>query len=122
MTDETASSDRVAELLEELIVWTKAGLYANVAALINDQFEDVHPRPEQRLAFELCEDHTYQEIVDICRASVEDARVSTGSVSRWMNTWENVGIISRDGRTVEKHFALEDFGLSVPDQVDPGDD
>lgn len=107
--------DRVVELLEQLVTWIKAGLYGNVSALIEEQFEEVQPRPEQRLAYHLCEDHTYQEIIDVCRASLDDPRISSGALSSWVNSWENVGLISRRGRAVQKHFSLEDFGLDVPD-------
>lgn len=117
MSNGPSDSDRVVELLEELVVWTKAGLYSNVAALIADQFGDA--RSEQRLAFHLCEDHTYGRIVEICRATLDDPRVSTSSISNWVERWENVGLLSRNGRTVQKHFALDDFGVDLPDPVVP---
>lgn len=109
--------ERVVELLEQLVTWTKAGLYESVETLVHREFAEA--RPEQRLAYELSDSQIQTEIVRICKAAVgEEAKISQSAVSEWLSLWERLGLISRSGRTVEKHFSLEDFGLDVPD-VDP---
>lgn len=108
------NDDRVVELLEQLVTWTKAGLYESVESLVDREFADA--RPEQRLAYQLSDSQIQTEIVRICKEVVGDeATISQSAVSDWHSRWERVGLISRSGRTVTRHFSLEDFGLDVPD-------
>lgn len=115
MSDEEGEAVReIIRLLEEMVTWTKAGLYENVEHLIQREFEDA--RPEQRLAYELSDSQTQSEIERICKAVVgEDAKISQSSVSDWMGRWERLGLIKRNGRSVSRLFSLEDFGLEVPE-------
>lgn len=115
MTQESdVEGSRVVELLEELVVWTKAGLYNSVRALVQEEFGDA--RPEQRLAYQLCDSQIQSEIVRICKEAVgKDATISQPSVSDWMSRWDRLGLITRQGRTVVRHFSIDDFGLDVPE-------
>ena len=112
--NDESSDSRVVELLEELVVWTKAGLYESVETLVHREFEEA--RPEQRLAYELSDSQIQREIVRICEEVVgDDAQISQSAVSDWLSRWERIGLISRSGRSVTRHFALADFGLDVPE-------
>lgn len=116
-----SDSDRVVELLEELLVWTRAGMYGRVSELIQAEFKQhAEERSEIILAYELLDgSRTYKEIVQVCKASIPDARIAPSTLSSWVAKWERLGLLKKEGSTPVKLFSLADFAIEIPGMVDP---
>ena len=106
--------ERAIDVLEELLVWTKVGMYAAVESVLKTQFGE-STRAEEKLAFELCDGEASQtEIIKVCKTSIADAKISTASMSRWTTKWEKLGLLRKDGNQMTRLFSLRDFGIDVP--------
>lgn len=105
-------NEQIKNILEEMLVWTKAGMYSSVSSLIMSEFENT--RDEKKLAYELLDgDRSQSEIVGICKNEFgSDAQVSTSSLSNWVNSWEKLGLIKKYGISVTKNFSLLDFNFN----------
>ncbi len=108
------SHDRMVSLLEEMLVWTKAGMYSSVQQLIKSQFKDA--RDEEKLAYELLDGKRQQgEIIQICKQVVgPTAIISQPSLSKWSVKWDRLGLVKKDGRKITRLFSLADFEIQVP--------
>lgn len=101
------SKDRMIELLEELVKWTKVTSIPSVRKLLLE----ILPKPEQKIAYQASDGATIKEVA-------KQANASVGSVSKWWEQWTRSGIaedvpVSGGKRTIRK-FSLEDFGIEVP--------
>ena len=106
------STDRVIiSILKEMLVWTKVGMYSSVKDLILSEF--LEAKPETKLAYELLDGHRSQsEIVEYCKKNIKDPKISNASLSRWTKSWENLGLLEKNGNTIKKNFSLLDFGFN----------
>ena len=108
--------ERMVEILEDILAWTKVGMYAAVEQMLERQFGTEDTRPEELLAFELCDGAMKQkDVVEACKATLgPGARISPGPLSRWITKWEKLGLVKRDGVRTTRLFSLRDFGFDVP--------
>ena len=115
------NDDRVVTLLEELVTWTRIGMYSAAETLLRKQFAE--SRPEERLAYELLDGNRSQkQVIEICKKSVEGAKISPAAISRWIVKWEKIGLVRRSESGSKKNFSLPDFGIEVPSVDSNGSD
>lgn len=101
-------------VLEEILIWTRASSFPNVKRLIQEAFSA--SRPEERLAFELLDGTNKQgEIVKICKEALgPESKISPGALSTWISRWERMGLVmKKEGKNI-RCFSLIDFGIDVP--------
>jgi hypothetical protein len=102
-----SKEDRMIELLEELVKWTKVTSIASVKKLLLE----ILPKPEQKIAYQASDGATVKEVA-------KQANASVGSVSKWWEQWTRSGIAEdvpvRGGKRTVRKFSLEDFGIEVP--------
>jgi hypothetical protein len=104
---------RMLDVLEEILLWTRVGMYPAVERMMQSQFGNA--RPEERLAYELLGgDYNYRDIVNIAKKAVPDAKISPATISTWATKWEKFGLVQKNGKAVTRLFSLLDFGLEVP--------
>ena len=99
--------DRMIELLEELVKWTKVTSIPSAKKLLLD----ILPKPEQKIAYQASDGAPVKEVA-------KQANASVGSVSKWWEQWTRSGIAEdvpvRGGKRTVRKFSLEDFGIEVP--------
>jgi hypothetical protein len=116
--NEPVNDSRIVEVLQEILVWTKVGMYPAVERMLQDQFAKA--RPEERLAFELLDGRRSQkDIVAISKQSVAEAKISPTALSVWVGKWEKLGLVRKNGNMVARLFSLRDFWIDVPPAVEP---
>jgi hypothetical protein len=103
-----SKEDKMVELLEELVRWTKVTGIPKVKVLL----EEILQSPEERIAYEASiESRTQGEIAKL-------ANVSQVTISNYGKKWIKNGIAksisARGGQRAIKLFSLEDFGIEVP--------
>jgi hypothetical protein len=103
--------DRIVELLEELVKWTKVTSIPNVKKLLLE----ILPTPEEKLAYQLSDgSETVKQVAN-------GANVAVGTVSGWWKKWIRNGIsepISVMGGTrARRLFSLDDFSIEIPHVV-----
>lgn len=101
------SKDRMIELLEELVKWTKVTSIPSVRKLLLE----ILPKPEQKIAYQASDGAKIREVA-------KQANASVGSVSKWWEQWTRAGIAEsisvRGGERAKRIFSLDDFGIEVP--------
>lgn len=112
--EEIDPSARLVSILEEMLTWTKAGMYSSVQQLMKNQFGDA--RNEEKLAYELLDGkRQLGDIIQICKQVVGEAVIiSKPSLSKWATKWERLGLVKKDGKKISRLFSLADFGIQVP--------
>lgn len=102
-----SKEDRMIELLEELVKWTKVTSIPSVRRLLLE----ILPKPEQKIAYQASDGATIREVA-------KQANASVGSVSKWWEQWTRAGIAesipARGGERAKRIFSLDDFGVEVP--------
>jgi hypothetical protein len=106
--NEIESCDRIVELLEELIRWTKVTSIPKVKELLEDSVKT----PEERIAYSFSDGkRTTREVAEI-------AQTNKDSISRFWRKWIKSGIAEpiagSGGNRAKSIFSLEDFGIEVP--------
>ena len=104
-----SKEDRMIELLEELVRWTKVTSIPSVRELLLKMLES----PEGRIAYHSSDGE---------RASREVGRISNVSyrtIANWWKTWTRAGIaepisVRGGGERAKRVFSLDDFGIEVP--------
>jgi len=103
-----SKEDRIIELLEELVKWTKVTSIPRVRELLLEILRS----PEERIAYHSSDGE---------RTSREVGRMSDVShmtVANWWKTWIRAGIAEsvsvRGGERAKRIFSLDDFGIEVP--------
>jgi hypothetical protein len=110
-TEETKDKqDRIIEVLEEMLVWTKVTSIPHVKTILLELL----PGNEEKIAYHLSDgEHSSQEVA-------KPAGVSFGTVTRWWKNWVRAGIAksvsARGGERAKRLFSLEDFGIEVPQE------
>lgn len=102
-----SKEDRMIELLEELVKWTKVTSVPSVKKLLLE----ILPNPEDKIAYQLSDGKTRREIAN-------QANVSGRTISSWWKKWIRNGIavpISvQRGKRAKRIFSLDDFGIEIP--------
>lgn len=102
------SDERLIELLEELVRWTKVTSIPKV----KDLLEELLKTPEEKLAYALSDGkRTTREVAEM-------AKTSQISVSRHWREWIRAGIAEPiaakgGGNRAKSVFSLDDFGIEV---------
>lgn len=102
-----SEENRVVELLEELVKWTKVTSIPKVKELLLDTLS----KPEEKVAYELSDG----------KAAVKIAKkvgVSDVTVGKWWKKWVKIGIAetiaARGGTRAKRTFSLAEFDIEVP--------
>ena len=102
-----SKEDKMIELLEELVKWTKVATFPSVKKLLLE----ILPKPEQKIAYQASDGETIKEVA-------KQANASVGTISKWWEQWTRAGIAEdvpvRGGERTIRKFSLDDFGIEVP--------
>lgn len=103
-----SKEDRMIELLEELVKWTKVTSIPRVRQLLLEILRS----PEERIAYHSSDgERTSREVGRI-------SNVSHMTIANWWKTWIRAGIAEpvsvRGGERAKRIFSLDDFGIEVP--------
>ena len=103
-----SKEDRMIELLEELVKWTRVTSFPKVKELLIG----ILTSPEEKVAYQSSDGgKTSREVADI-------ANVSQPTISKWWKAWIKAGIAEpvsvQRGERARRIFSLEDFGIEVP--------
>ena len=100
---------RVVELLEELVNWTKVTNFPHVKNVLLE----VLASPEEKIAYHVSDGEKNS------RAVADIAKVAKATITRWWKTWIKLGIAKpvkvRRGDRAQSIFALDEFGIPVPE-------
>lgn len=103
-----SKENRMIELLEELVKWTKVTSIPRVKELLLKILES----PEERVAYQSSDgERSTRSVADI-------ANVGHYRIADWWKTWIKAGIAEpvsvRRGERAKRIFSLDDFGIEVP--------
>ena len=103
-----SKEDRMIELLEELVRWTRVTSFPKVKDLLNG----ILTSPEEKVAYESSDgEKTSREVAEM-------ANVSQFTISKWWKAWIKAGIAEsisvQRGERAKRIFSLDDFGVEVP--------
>ena len=102
-----SKEDRMIELLEELVKWTKVSSIPIVKKLLLE----ILSKPEQKIAYHTSDGKTIKKVA-------KQTNVSVFSISKWWERWTKAGIAEdipvRGGKRTIRKFSLDDFGIKVP--------
>lgn len=104
-----SKEDRMIELLEELVKWTKVTSIPSVKKLLLE----ILPSPKEKIAYQSSDGKTRKEVAKL-------ADVSGFAISSWWKKWIRAGIAEAvsargGGRRAIRSFSLDDFGITVPE-------
>lgn len=113
MSEDVGNLNRVEDLLEQILAWTRVGMYAAAKEALSAEFREA-PRGA-RLAYELLDGkRTQKDVLELCGKKFNDPKVfSKSTLSNWVGKWERLGLIKKEGQP-KKLFSLEDFNLAEP--------
>jgi len=102
-----SKEDRMIQLLEELVKWTRVTSIPKVKELLMNILES----PEERIAYQSSDgERSSREVAD-------QANVSQFTVAKWWKKWIKAGIAEpvsvRRGERAMRIFVLNDFGIEV---------
>lgn len=101
-------NDKIVQLLEELVKWTKVTSIPRVKELLLDMLKS----PEEKVAYETSDGKKTGKQV------AKQANASVGSISGWWKKWIKAGIAEpisvSGGKRAKPVFSLDDFGIEVP--------
>jgi hypothetical protein len=102
-----SKDDRIIELLEELVKWTKVTSIPKVKELLLETL----PSPEEKIAYQSSDGRASGEVG-------KEANVSYVTVTVWWKRWIKACIAepvsARGGQRGKRIFSLDDFGIEVP--------
>lgn len=108
MSEDKVRTDRMIELLEELVKWTKATSIPQVREIL----EKLVQTPGERIAYKFSDGK--RTLKELSKMSGIDA----GELSRDWKKWTRGGIAeqipAQGGSRGKSLFSLEDFGIEVP--------
>jgi len=103
-----SKEDRMIELLEELVKWTKVRSLPRVKELLLSILKN----PKEMIAYQASDGERSGREVG------ERANVGQTTVARWWRTWIRAGIAEpvsvQRGERAKRIFSLDDFGIEVP--------
>jgi len=102
-----SKEDKMIELLEELVKWTRVTSIPNVKKLLLE----ILTSPEEKIAYQESSGKTSS------REVAKQANVSQFTVGKWWKKWIKAGIAesvpARRAPRAKLIFSLEDFGIEV---------
>jgi predicted HTH transcriptional regulator len=103
-----SDQEKVIELLEELVKWTKVTSFPKVKEFLLSTLDS----PEKMVAYQASNgEKTSREVAKI-------AKVTRRTITRWWKVWIKVGIAEpisvQRGERAKQFFSLDDFGIEVP--------
>jgi len=104
-----SKENRIVELLEELVYWTKEATVPEIRQRLLTNLES----PEEKTAYELSDGKK------TTRQVASKVKVGKNTVAKWWNNWITVGIAEPiptkgGGHRAKRKFLLNDFGIEVP--------
>lgn len=104
-----SKEDRMIELLEELVKWTRISGIPHVKRLLEETLED----PNHRLVYHLSDGKSTREIQSL-------TGVDFRTVASLWKKWYKVGLVDPmpargRGQRYHRSFSLEDFDIKVPE-------
>lgn len=103
-----SKEDKMIELLEELVKWTKVASIPKVKELLLGILES----PEEIVAYQLSDGEKSGRDV------AERANVTQPTIGNWWKKWIAAGIAEpisvQRGERAKRIFSLDDFGIEVP--------
>jgi len=104
-----SKENRIVELLEELVYWTKEATVPEIRQRLLTNLES----PEEKTAYELSDGKK------TTRQVASKVKVGKDTVAKWWNNWIAVGIAEPiptkgGGHRAKRKFLLKDFGIEVP--------
>ena len=102
-----SKEDRMIELLEELVRWTRVTSFPKVKDLLNG----ILTCSEEKVAYQSSDgEKTSREVAEM-------ANVSQFTISKWWKEWIKAGIAEsisvQRGERAKRTFSLDDFGVEV---------
>jgi transposase len=105
--EERKKQDRMIELLEELVKWTKVKSIPHVKKLLLE----ILPSDEEKRAYHYSNGQDSRGVAKL-------AGVGHVAVTKWWKNWIRAGIAkpvsAKRGKRAKRVFSLEDFGIEVP--------
>jgi DNA-binding MarR family transcriptional regulator len=106
-----SKEDKMIELLEELVKWTKAANIPKVKELLLSVLES----PEELAAYQFSDgEKSGRDVAD-------QVNVTQPTIGKWWKKWIAAGIAEpvsvQRGDRAKRLFSLEDFGVEVPEIV-----
>ena len=103
-----SKEDRMIELLEELVKWTRVTSFPKV----KDLLMEILASPEERVAYQSSNgERTTREVANM-------SNVGHYKIANWWKTWIKAGIAEavsvQRGERAKRIFSLDDFGIEVP--------
>lgn len=99
--------DRIIELLEEMLKWTKVTSIPHVKTLLSE----ILPSDKEKVAYHYSDGRGSQEVAKF-------AKVGFATITKWWKVWARAGIAElvsvKGGERAKRIFSLEDFGIVVP--------
>jgi len=103
-----SKEDRMIELLEELVKWTKVTSIPRVKELLLGVLKS----PKEMIAYQASDGETSGREVG------DRANVNQTTVTNWWKAWIKAGIAEsisvQRGERAKRVFSLDDFGIEVP--------
>lgn len=101
-----SKEDRIVELLEELVKWTKVTSIPRVKKLLLE----ILTSPEEKTAYKASDGKSSKEVA-------KQASVSYVTITFWWKKWIKAGIAepirARGGSRARRVFSLDDFGIET---------
>jgi hypothetical protein len=108
MSEDKTSKERVIELLEELVKWTKATSIPKVRTIL----EELVQTPGEKIVYKFSNGKTALKKLS------EISGIDESNISRDWKRWARAGIAeqvpAQGGTRGRSIFSLEDFGIDVP--------
>ena len=112
-TDDSTSLE-ILSTIQELLRWTKVSSYENIKKML----ENILDSENKRIVYHLSNGENNQDEI------VAKGKVGAGSISRYWNEWEKMGIGEsipvKRGKRFKGSFDLNNFGL-LPKSEQIGD-
>ena len=107
-------TDRIIELLEEILKWVKFQGWQNVKGILSEVLGD----DMSKLIYHYSDGKSSREIA-------EKVSVSHQTVTNYWKKWAKIGIVEplkvHRGIRYKRVFSLEDFGIEVPEVKEPSE-
>lgn len=101
------NEERIIELLEELVKWTRVTSIPEAKTLL----EETLASSKERIAYHVSDGRKSKEVAKLANASYS-------TIIKWWKKWIKVGIAesmpAKGGERAKALFSLEDFGIEIP--------
>jgi len=101
------TQDRIIELLEEMVKWTRFSSMPGVKQVLMDVLND----DERKMVYQFSDGRGSEEVAKL-------TGVGASTIPRWWKIWIKAGISEavsvKGGERAKRLFSLEDFGIDIP--------